>query len=150
MARRPLSMRKTKEILRLKHELGLTNRQIASSLHLSHVCVGNYLRRARQAGIGWPLPDALDEDQLRQLLLATGRPPAESRRYLPPMAEVHRELRRKGVTLQLLWEEYHRTHPEGYAYTQFWNTTVASAPSLIRPCDNRIRRASGCLWTGPG
>lgn len=119
MAQRPLSMRKTKEILRLKHELGLTNRQIASSLHLSHVCVGNYLRRARQAGIGWPLPDDLDEDQLRQLLLAAEKPPSEPKRYLPSMAEVHRELRRKGVTLQLLWEEYHRDHPDGYAYTQF-------------------------------
>jgi transposase len=112
-------MRKTKEILRLKHELGLTNRQIAASLHLSHVCVGHYLRRAQQAGIGWPLPDSLDEGQLRQLLLATERPPSHSRRFLPPMEEVHRELRRKGVTLQLLWEEYHRAHPGGYAYTQF-------------------------------
>jgi len=112
-------MRKTKEILRLKHELGLTNRQIAASLHLSHVCVGNYLRRARQAGIGWPLPEHLDEDQLRRLLLAAEKPLSKPKRYLPPMADVHRELRRKGVTLQLLWEEYHRDHPEGYAYTQF-------------------------------
>ncbi len=113
-------MRKTKEILRLKHELGLTNRQIASSLHLSHTCVDAYLRRARQAGIGWPIPEHFDEDQLRQLLLAAQKPPPESKRYLPPMDEVHRELRRKGVTLQLIWEEYHRTHPDGYGHTQFW------------------------------
>ena len=51
MARKPLSMRKTREILRLKHELGLSNRQIAASLHLSHVCVANYLERASQAGL---------------------------------------------------------------------------------------------------
>ena len=120
MARRPVSMRKTKEILRLKHELGLTNRQIAASLHLSHTCVGQYLRRIRQAGIGWPLPEPLDEDQLRQLLLAAQKPPPESKRYLPPLDEVHRELRRKGVTLQLVWEEYHRAHPDGYGHTQFW------------------------------
>ena len=118
MARRPVSMRKTKEILRLKYELGLTNRQIAVSLHLSHTCVGQYLRQAKQAGIGWPLPADLDEDQLRQLLRAA-ESPSPPKRYLPPMEEVHRELRRKGVTLQLLWEEYHRTHPDGYAYTQF-------------------------------
>ena len=66
MARRPLSMRKTREILRLKHEVGLSNHQIAASLHLSHVCVGNYLRRARQAGVGWPIPDTLDDEQLAQ------------------------------------------------------------------------------------
>ncbi len=44
MARRPLSMRKTRDILRLKHELGLSNRQVAASLHMSHVCVADYLR----------------------------------------------------------------------------------------------------------
>ena len=119
MARKPLSMRKIKEILRLKHELGLTNRQIGASLHISHVCVGSYLQSAREAGLGWPLPDPLDEDALRRLLLATEKSPSEPKRYLPPMTEVHRELRRKGVTLQLLWEEYRRNHPEGYAYTQF-------------------------------
>ena len=70
MARRPISMRKTKEILRLKHELGLTNRQIAASLNLSHTCVDQHLRQARQAGIGWPLPTDLDDEQLRQRLQA--------------------------------------------------------------------------------
>ena len=119
MARKPLSMRKTKEILRLKHELGLSNHQIGASLHLSHVCVGNYLRRAREAGIDWPIPESLDDEQLRQLLLAA-QAPREPQRYLPPMADVHRELQRKGVTLQLLWEEYHREHPQGYGHSQFW------------------------------
>ena len=120
MARRPVSMRKIKEILRLKHELGLTQHQIAASLHISHPCVGKYLRRAAQAGIGWPIPADLDEDQLRQRLQATAKPLREPQRYLPPMAEVHRELQRKGVTLQLLWEEYHRAHPTGYGHSQFW------------------------------
>jgi len=119
MARRPISMRKTKEILRLKHELGLTNRQIAASLNLSHTCVGQHLAQARQVGIGWPFPADLDEDRFRQLLRMAASPPPP-KRYLPPMAEVHRELQRKGVTLQLLWEEYQRAHPDGYAYTQFW------------------------------
>jgi transposase len=119
MARRPISMRKTKEILRLKYELGLTNRQIAASLNLSHTCVGQHLAQAQQAGIGWPVPADLDEDQFRQRLRAA-ESPSPPQRYLPPMAEVHRELQRKGVTLRLVWEEYHRAHPEGYAYTQFW------------------------------
>src|SRR3989442_11912579 len=119
MARRPLSMRKTREILRLKYELGLSNRQIAASLHLSHVCVANYLQRASQAGLRWPLPDPLDEDGLRDLLFASQKPPAGAKRNLPPMEDVHRQLRRKGLTLQLLWEEYRSEHPDGYAYTQF-------------------------------
>ena len=119
MARRPISMRKAREILRLKHELGLTNRQIGASLHMSHVSVGKYLRRARQAGVGWPLPATIDEKQLWELLRAAQRPPEAAGRPLPPMAQVHQELCRAGVTLQLLWEEYRREHPQGYAYTQF-------------------------------
>jgi transposase len=112
-------MRKTKEVLRLKHELGLSNRQIATSLHLSHVSVANYLQRASQAGLTWPLPDSITEDQLRDLLFASQTPPTAAQRSLPPMEELHRQLRRKGLTLQLLWEEYRREHPDGYAYTQF-------------------------------
>ncbi len=120
MSQPPISMHKTKEILRLKHEAGLTNRQIAASLNLSHTCVDQHLRQAQQAGIGWPLPADLDDEQLRQRLRAAEPRPPAPKRYLPPMAEVHRELQRKGVTLHLLWEEYHRVHPDGYAYTQFW------------------------------
>ena len=119
MARRPISMRKAKEILRLKFELGLTNRQIGASLHLSHVSVGKYLQRARAAGIHWPLAPEIDDRGLGELLQAAQRPPEAAARPLPSMAEVHQELRRPGVTLQLLWEEYRREHPDGYAYTQF-------------------------------
>ena len=98
-----------------------SNRQIAASLNLSHTCVGQHLALARQAGVGWPFPADLDEDQFRQLLRAAqAQSPPVPKRHLPPMEEVHRELQRKGVTLQLVWEEYHRAHPEGYAYTQFW------------------------------
>jgi len=112
-------MRKAREILRLKHELGLTNRQIGASLHLSHVSVGKYLQRAGSTGLGWPLPAGTDEGQLWELLRAAQRPPEAAGRPLPPMAQVHQELRRPGVTLQLLWEEYRRESPAGYAYTQF-------------------------------
>jgi len=119
MAKRALSMRKAKEILRLKHEVGLTHRQIARSCQVSHVTVGKYLERAAAAGVGWPLPAELDEAQLQELLRGAERPAEEAKRPLPAMAQVHRELRRPGVTLQLLWEEYRRAQPEGYAYTQF-------------------------------
>ena len=111
-------MRKAKEILRLKYELGLKNRQIGASLHLSHVSVGKYLQRASAAGLHWPLAPEMDDRRLEELLQAAERPP-EPARPLPSMAAVHQELRRPGVTLQLLWEEYRREHPDGYAYTQF-------------------------------
>ena len=119
MARRPISMRKAREILRLKHELGLTNRQIGASLHMSHVSVGKYLQRAGEAGLVWPLAPEINDGDLRDLLRAAQRPPEAAGRALPAMAQVHRELHRPGVTLQLLWEEYRREQPGGYAYTQF-------------------------------
>ena len=64
MPRERLSMRKIKEMLRLKHQAGLSNRQIGRSCGLSHTTVATYLARAEKAGLGWPLPDTLDEDQL--------------------------------------------------------------------------------------
>ena len=68
MARKRLSMRKTSEILRLKHEVGLTNRQMACSLGLTHPTVSKYLDHAREAGLTWPLSEGLDEDVLDQRL----------------------------------------------------------------------------------
>lgn len=123
MARKPISMRKTREILRLKYEAGLGVREIARSLRTSHGTVVNYLKRAEAAGVRWPLPPELDDRELQRLLFASGRPPEQASRPLPDMAAVHKELRSKrrskGITLQLLWEEYRAEHPEGYRYTQF-------------------------------
>jgi transposase len=113
-------MRKTSEILRLKHEAGLSNRQIASSCNVGRSTVANYLERAQEAGLGWPLPEDLDEDQLEQLLFPDGDGQGlQPSRPLPDMEQIHKELRRVHVTLQLLWEEYRAEHPDGYSYTQF-------------------------------
>lgn len=111
-------MRKNKEILRLKHEAGLSTRQIARSLSLSHSTVGDLLRRAEAAGLSWPLPEGMDDATL-QTLLYPGNPQPVRSRPEPDMAWIHRELRRKGVTLQLLWAEYKQAHPDGYQYSQF-------------------------------
>lgn len=130
MPRKRLSMRKIKEVLRLKHQAGLSNRQIARSCVLSHVTVSTYLERAAQAGLVWPLPESIDEDQLHALLFGPSAAEALPLRPLPEMEYLHNELRRKGVTLQLLWEEYRANHPDGYGYTQFctyyarWKETV--------------------------
>ena len=112
-------MRKTVEILRLKHEVGLTNRQIARSCGLTHPTVSNYLERARKAGLTWPLPEELDEDQLQALLFPPSDEDGGSSRPQPDMEYVHKELRKSFTTLQLLWEEYRSDHPTGYGYTQF-------------------------------
>ena len=100
-------------------EAGLKQRQIARSLTMSPATVGEYLRRARLAGLSWPLPGELDDAQLEARLF----PPPPKRvcaaRPLADWAEVHCELERKGVTLTLLWEEFKATHPEGLQYSQF-------------------------------
>lgn len=123
MARKAVSMRKARTILRLKHEAGLGVREIARSLRVSHGTVVNYLQRAEAAGVGWPLPEEVDDERLQQLLFASQSPPETARRALPDMGELHKELRSgrrcKGVTLHLLWEEYRRANPAGYGYTQF-------------------------------
>lgn len=111
-------MRKNREILRLKHELGLSSRQIATGLNISHSTVGDLLRRAQAAGLCWPLSDEMDDAAL-QAKLYPGNPVSAKARPEPDMEWIHRELRRKGVTLQLLWAEYKQAHPDGYQYSQF-------------------------------
>ena len=93
-------MRKAKEILRLKHERGLTNREIARSCHISHVTVSAYLERAETAGLKWPLPEEVDDQKLRELLFASQKPSNVAKRPLPDMAGIHEQLRLKGVTLR--------------------------------------------------
>lgn len=111
-------MRKVREILRLRNECGLGVRQIARSLSIAHSTVGDVLQRAQAAGLGWPLPTELDEAALWARLYPgnLGRPRT---RPEPDWEYVHRELRRPGVTLQLLWLEYKKTHPGGYQYSRF-------------------------------
>jgi len=117
MPARKLPMRLVREILRLRHG-GLSQRQIARSLSIGLGTVCECLAGAARAGLGWPLPDELDEGRLAGLLAQ--RPGAgSSQRPMPDLVLMHEELRRPGVTLQLLWVEYLRNHPDGYRYTQF-------------------------------
>jgi transposase len=112
-------MRKIKEVLRLKFGHGIGIRKIAQSCRIGHGTVQEYLVRARLAGLSWPLPEGLDDGTIERMLY----PPVESARQrameMPPMEEIHRELKRKGVTLQLLWEEYKGRCGDGYGYSRF-------------------------------
>jgi transposase len=126
-----LSMRKTREVLRLK-AAGQSNRAIARSVGVGRTTVSEYLSRARAAGLGWPLPPELTDAELEGRLFPLPRPSSVAR-PLPEWGEVHRELQQRkktGVTLQLLWIEYKERHPEGLQYSQFcdhyrrWRSTL--------------------------
>ena len=99
-------MRKIREVLRLKLELKLSDRLVGQSVQLARSTVQDYVARAQQAGLSWPLPPELDDVQLEALLFRTHEQAAVSAAYQPDWAAIDRELRRKGVTRQLLWEEY--------------------------------------------
>jgi len=112
-------MRKIKEVLRLKWEKGLSIRQIADSCVISKSTIKDYLDRAQISGLTWPLPDDLDDAAVEHLLFSPASHTDASKRQMPPMDYLHRELKKKRVTLQLLWYEYKKTNPDGYQYSQF-------------------------------
>ena len=120
MAQERLPMRKVRDVLRLKAG-GLGKRKIAASLGISATAAGACLRRAREAGIAWPLADEMTEEALEARLYPASAALAQlaSRRPQPDWAAIHRELKRSGVTLQLLWEEHRAIHPSGYGYSRF-------------------------------
>ena len=118
MARKRLSMKRVREVLRLKEE-GLSLRQIAAACGLTHPTVADYLRRAAAVGLAWPLPDGLDDEKLKGLLFGAPAAPAPER-PIPDWVQLHRELgSKKGVTLRLLWQEYRLAEPRGYGYSRF-------------------------------
>jgi transposase len=119
MATEKLSMRKILDILRLHYAEGLSNRAIASSVVISAGTVSYYLSRARVAGISWPLVSDLTEEGLYELLFPKAVDTKQSQRPLPDLAWIHKELKRKGVTLLLLWYDYRSQHPNGYSYSQY-------------------------------
>ena len=118
MTQERLSVRKIREILRLQGA-GLSNRAIARACRISNSTVGEYLRRARAASLHWPLPEGLSEDELFQKLFPSSVSESVPGRPLPNWETVRDELKKKGVTLKLLWIEYRDRHPDGYGYTQF-------------------------------
>ena len=95
-------MRKIREVLRLHFAAALSIRAISRSLGTSPSTVGEYLRRAKVAGLRWPVPETIDDAGLERRLFPAP-PPSNASRPLPEWSEVHRELRRKDVTLALLW-----------------------------------------------
>ena len=111
-----MSMRKIREVLRLTHEMKLSLQKTATSCNTSKRSVERYLQRAKDAGLAWPLPDDLDDKALEKLLYPKSY---KTNQLVPDWADIHRELKQKGMTQQLLWEEYRQREPECLGYSRF-------------------------------
>jgi transposase len=114
-----LPMRKIHEILRLKWETGLSNRQIAKSCCVSRSTIAEYLRRAQGAGLSWPLPEGMDDEELEARLFAETDHRPNQVRPTPNWTAIHKEMGKKGVTLYLVWQEYKHENPDGVQYSYF-------------------------------
>ena len=118
MAQRKLTMRKIKEILRLKWELKLSDRQAGASLKIAHSTVREYVKRAERAGLDWPQAEKMEETELRNKLFPSKSADLNARPQ-PDWQQIEVELQSKGVTRMLLWQEYITEQPDGYGYSQF-------------------------------
>jgi transposase len=139
------SMRCVREILRLKHVCGASDRAIARSTGVARSTVSDYLERAAAAGVGWPLPATLTDVALEALLFAkAGITPGTRRKAEPDWPAIHRELRRPGVTLMLLWQEYRARESEGYGYSRFcelygeWESRLSPTMRQVHPAGERL------------
>lgn len=134
-----ITMRKISEILRQRYDLKLKVREIAASINVATGSVSRYLQRAKAAGITWPLPPQLTEEELyNQLFL-----PVEKQcknRPVPDWEWVHREVRKKGMSLLLLWREYRETQPDGLCYSQFCHHFLQYKKS-VTPIMRQVHKA---------
>jgi len=138
-----LPMRKIREALRLRAD-GFSGRQVAQSLSVSRATISEYFRRADLEGLCWPLPAGLSDAELERRLFPNC--PGDVRRAVPQpdWAYVHAELRRKGVTLSLLWEEYRGVHPDGYGYSRYcelytrWEGKLSPVMRQRHPAGERL------------
>jgi transposase len=122
MPKKRLTMRQIRELLRLKYgaDKAASDRAIAVQLGVARSTVQDYLARIVRAGLSWPLPDDITDAVLDERLF--GRPATQTglrRRVEPDWPVLARELKRPGVTLMILWEEYRAIHPEGYGYSRY-------------------------------
>ena len=120
MAMERMKMRKAREILRLHFDGGLSNQQIAQAVKKSKGSIFNSLERFKEAGLEWPLPGEMSDNQLEAKLYpqVSGK---HNEARLPDFEYIHRELSRPHVTLELLWDEYQKSHhPEGLCRSSFY------------------------------
>jgi transposase len=115
-----LSMRRIRDLLRLRFGAATSDRAIARALGVARSTVQDYLARSAAAGLTWPLPDDVTDEMLEErLFVKGGSKPGLRRRAEPDWTALVREMKRPGVTLTVLWEEYRAIHPDGYGYSRF-------------------------------
>src|SRR5664280_2544941 len=114
-----VSMRKIRDVLRLTHALGMSRRLVGEATGIGKTAVGEYVRRAAVAGLSWPIPDEIDDAELERRLFPPPDTASSTSRTEPDWSHNHAELKRRGVTLALLWQEYRAEHAQGYAYSWF-------------------------------
>ena len=138
-------MRRIREILRLKHECDASDRAIGRSLGIARSTVALTLDRVAAAGLAWPLSATLSDRVLEALLYAgAGSRQGMRRKAEPDWTHVHRELRRPGVTLMLLWEEYRAREPGGYGYSRWcdlyraWEGRLSPTMRQAHPAGERL------------
>ncbi|MFC2255063.1 hypothetical protein ACETRX_36255 [Labrys portucalensis] len=118
-AKRELTMRQIRQMLRLAHD-GVSIRAIGQTLGAARSTIQDGLQRSKAIGLTWPLPADLTDAALEERLYArAGQPPGFRRRPEPDWAALAFELKRPGVNLMVLWEEYREVHPDGYGYSRF-------------------------------
>ena len=113
-----LTMRKIREALRL-HACGLSTGKIAASLGVGQSTASKYLKRIERAALTWPLSAEMTDSELEARLFHPVGGASRLVEAQPDWPAIHRELKRPGVTLSLLWEEYRAVHPVGYGYSRF-------------------------------
>lgn len=143
MAATRLLMRRLRELLRLKYDAGLSHRAIAQACAVGLGTVTLHLQRATAAGLQWPLPDDLDDATLEARVFA--RPAPARDRVVPDWRLLHQELKKPGVTLALLWQEYRAEYPEGYGYSQFCERYRRWVRAL-KPSMRQVHRAGEKLF----
>src|SRR5260370_3246678 len=119
MARMRMSMKKIREVLRLTHELGLSVRQVREATGVGKTAVSEYVSRAKVIGITWPIPPEISDAELERRLFTPAGFHEGSTNQLPDWTKVHEELKRRRVTLMILWEEHRAEHVDGHGYSRF-------------------------------
>ena len=148
MAGMRMSMRKIREVLRLTHELGLSVRQVREATGVGKTAVCEYVRRARVVGITWPIPAGMSDAELERRLFTPAGFHEGSTKPLPDWPKVHEELKRRGVTLMILWEEHRAEHVDGTDIPASASFTAHGESVCRRRCGRRTWRATSCSSTG--
>lgn len=144
MGKKRLTMRQIKEVLRQYHDLELNISCVSRATKIPRTTVQDYIGRFKVSGLSWPLPTEVDNEKLNELLFPIK---VKTQRISPPdWKEIHQELKRKGVTLQILWEEYKRKNPTGYQYSRFaylyrqWAKSLRNVSAKMRQLLDRFRK----------